>query len=121
MTTTTADVTTTDLYSVIGVAQLDRSLRWYQAIFGRSADVLIGEDTGGNWRARLGGPRSQAGPGRQRRWRMMTHGVADLDRILDRLAAAGIAHETVETYGNGVRHVVIEDPDGNEFSSAQAP
>jgi catechol 2,3-dioxygenase-like lactoylglutathione lyase family enzyme len=52
---------------------------------------------------------------------MMTLGVTDLDQILARLAAAGIAHEPPETYGNGVRHVVVTDPDGNELSLAQAP
>ncbi len=37
------------------------------------------------------------------------------------MAAHGIDHERVETYGNGVRHVDILDPDGNRLSLAQAP
>src|SRR5690606_6114689 len=38
-----------------------------------------------------------------------------------RLSAHGIGHEPVETYGNGVRHVVVTDPDGNNLSLAEAP
>jgi predicted enzyme related to lactoylglutathione lyase len=52
---------------------------------------------------------------------MITIGVTDLDSILARLAAHGIKHEPVETYGNGVRHVEVLDPDGNSLSLAQTP
>jgi len=38
-----------------------------------------------------------------------------------RLAEHGIEHEPVETYGNGVRHVEVLDPDGNSLSLAQVP
>jgi hypothetical protein len=44
-----------------------------------------------------------------------------LNDILARLAAHGIEHEPVETYGNGVRHVEVLDPDGNSLSLAQVP
>jgi catechol 2,3-dioxygenase-like lactoylglutathione lyase family enzyme len=40
---------------------------------------------------------------------------------LARLAAHGIGREPVETYSNGVRHVVVLDPDGNSLSLAEAP
>ena len=52
---------------------------------------------------------------------MITLGVPDLDDILARLAAHGIHHEPVETYGNGVRHVVVLDPDGNSLALAEPP
>lgn len=44
-----------------------------------------------------------------------------LDGILARLATHGVDHEPVETYGNGVRRVVVLDPDGNSLSLAEAP
>jgi predicted enzyme related to lactoylglutathione lyase len=111
-----------DLYSVIGVSDRANALPWYEAFFGRTADVVIGEEhlwqTGeGAWvviddrpvrAARVGGA-------------MITFGVSNLDDILARLAAHDIPHEPVETYGNGVRHVVIEDADGNSLSLAEAP
>ena len=58
---------------------------------------------------------AHAGSGR------VTLGVDGLDAILERLAAAGIEHEPVETYSNGVRHVNVPDPDGNALALAEAP
>lgn len=112
----------TDLYSVIGVTDLATSLRWFEVFFGRPADEQIGDEhlwqlAENAWvvldarpvrAARVGGA-------------MMTLGVTDLDEILARLAAADIAHGPVETYSNGVRHVVVTDPDDNELSLAQGP
>ncbi|MGR6917624.1 VOC family protein [[Actinomadura] parvosata] len=111
-----------DLHSVVCVSDLAASRKWYEAFFGRPADEVIGAEL--LWRvgqnawlvlddrdvraARVGGT-------------MITFGVDDLDEILARLAAHGIGHEPVETYGNGVRHVEILDPDGNSLSLAQAP
>ena len=51
----------------------------------------------------------------------MTLGVTGLDALLERLAAAGIGHEPVETYANGVRHVNVPDPDGNALAFAESP
>ena len=111
-----------DLYSVMCVSDRAKALEWFGVFFGRSADEVIGDEylwqVGENawivvddqefWAERVGGA-------------MITFGVTDLDEILARLAAAGIQHEPVETYGNGVRHVEVLDPDGNSLSLAQAP
>jgi catechol 2,3-dioxygenase-like lactoylglutathione lyase family enzyme len=111
-----------DLYSIMCVSDRARARRWYEVFFGRAADVVIGEEhlwqVGANaWvvvddrdmRAeRVGGA-------------MITLGVTGLDAILARLAAHGIGHEPVETYSNGVRHVVVLDPDSNSLSLAEAP
>ena len=111
-----------DLYSIMAVSDLAKSLEWFEAFFGRPADEVIGVEylwqVGENaWividdrymrAARVGGT-------------MITLGVTDLDDILARLAAHGIEHEPVETYGNGVRHVEVLDPDGNSLSLAEAP
>ena len=111
-----------DLYSVMCVRDRAASQKWYEVFFGRPADVVIGEEdlwqVGENaWvviddrsmrAARVGGT-------------MITLGVTDFDAIVARLAAHGIEHEPVETYGNGVRHVEVLDPDGNSLSLAQAP
>jgi catechol 2,3-dioxygenase-like lactoylglutathione lyase family enzyme len=111
-----------DLYSIMPVSDRTNALEWFGGFFGRPADEVIGEEylwqVGENaWivvddrdvRAeRVGGA-------------MITLGVTDLDDILARLAAHGIGHEPVETYSNGVRHVVVLDPDGNSLSLAEAP
>ncbi|HJP76215.1 MAG TPA: VOC family protein [Pseudonocardiaceae bacterium] len=111
-----------DLYSIMAVSDRTKSVEWFGVFFGRPADEVIGEEylwqVGENaWvvvddrevRAEhVGGA-------------MITLGVTDLDDILARLAAHGIGHEPVETYSNGVRHVVVLDPDGNSLSLAQSP
>jgi hypothetical protein len=58
---------------------------------------------------------SQAGAGR------ITLGVAGLDALLEHLAAERIAHEPIETYSDGVRHVTIPDPDGNAIAFVEMP
>lgn len=111
-----------DLYSIMAVSDRAASVEWFRVFFGRPADEVIGEEylwqVGENaWvvvddrpvRAeRVGGA-------------MITLGVTDLDDILARLAAHGIDHEPVETYRNGLRHVVVLDPDGNSLSLAESP
>ena len=111
-----------DLYSIMCVSDRKKARTWYEAFFGRPADEVIGEEylwqVGENaWvvvddrdvRAdRVGGA-------------VITLGVSDLDEILARLAAHGIDHAPVETYRNGVRHVVVLDPDGNSLSLAEGP
>ncbi|MEV4394966.1 VOC family protein [Nonomuraea sp. NPDC049607] len=111
-----------DLYSVVCVRDRVAAQKWYEAFFGRPADEIVGEEhlwqVGENaWvvvddrhmrAARVGGT-------------MITFGVSGLDDILARLAEHGIEHGPVETYGNGVRHVDVLDPDGNSLSLAEAP
>lgn len=111
-----------DLYSVMCVSDRIKALAWYQAFFGRPADEIMGDEylwqVGENaWvviddrdvrAARVGGA-------------MITLGVNDLDDILSRLAVHGIGHEPVETYSDGLRHVVVLDPDGNSLSLAEMP
>jgi len=115
-------VVAVDMYSVVCVRDRAASQQWFEAFFGRRADEVIGEEC--LWQvgesawvviddrymraARVGGT-------------MITLGVTDLDDTLAQLAAHGIQHEPVETYGNGVRHVEVLDPDGNSLSLAQAP
>lgn len=111
-----------DLYSVVCVRDRVAASRWFEVFFGRPADENIGDEL--LWRvgenawvviddrevraARVGGT-------------MITLGVTDLDTILARLDGHGINHEPVETYSNGVRHVVVLDPDANSLSLAEAP
>ncbi|MDT0301775.1 VOC family protein [Streptomonospora wellingtoniae] len=111
-----------DLYSVMAVSDRTASLEWFGVFFGRPADEVMGEEhlwqVGENaWVVvdERDGRAKEVGAA------VVTLGVTGLDDILARLAAHGIGHEPVETYGNGVRHVVVLDPDGNSISLAEAP
>jgi catechol 2,3-dioxygenase-like lactoylglutathione lyase family enzyme len=104
------------------VSDSAQALRWFGVFFGRAADEVIGEEhlwqVGANaWVVVDDRDVLAERVGRA----VVTLGVADLDEILARLAAHGIGHEPVETYSNGVRHVVVNDPDGNSLSLAEAP
>jgi catechol 2,3-dioxygenase-like lactoylglutathione lyase family enzyme len=111
-----------DLYSIMAVSDRTKAVDWFGVFFGRPADEIIGEEylwqVGENaWVVVDDRDVRAKAVGRG----MVTFGVTDLDDILARLASHGIEHEPVETYGNGVRHVVVQDPDGNELSLAQSP
>ncbi|MEU6765532.1 VOC family protein [Streptomyces sp. NPDC046853] len=99
-----------------------KALEWFRAFFGRPADEIIGDEylwlLGENAWIVVDGRKMRAEPVGTA---MITLGVTDLDDILARLAAHGIEHDPLETYSNGVRHVVVRDPDGNSLSLAEAP
>ncbi|MEU4672621.1 VOC family protein [Amycolatopsis sp. NPDC023774] len=104
------------------MSDLPRALAWFAALLGRPADEVVGEEHlwqlgEAAWRvasSAAGARRARRpGDGHSRRHRPR--------RDLARLAAHGLTHEPVETYANGVRHVVVLDPDGNSLSLAQAP
>jgi predicted enzyme related to lactoylglutathione lyase len=109
----------THLYSVLPVKDQDAALAWYAAFFGRPADEVVGDET--MWMVTetawvvLAPHEDAAGSG------ILTLGVEGLDEVLARITAHGAEHEPVETYGDGVRHVVLRDPDGNSVSLAEAP
>jgi catechol 2,3-dioxygenase-like lactoylglutathione lyase family enzyme len=109
----------TDLFAGVPVSDLDASIDWYTRFFGRRPDRRVGDEV--LWEVAehawlfIEPNAAQAGAGR------MTFAVAGLDTLLDRLAAARIEHEPVETYSNGVRHVKVPDPDGNAIALAEPP
>ena len=107
------------VFSGLPVRNLALALDWYAAFFGRPADEIVGDEamwqvSGSTW-VFVAPDTERAGGG------LMTLGVDSIEPYLSRWQAAGLAHEPVETYDNGVRHVTIVDPDGNSLSLAEAP
>ena len=98
----------TDLFAGVPVSDLDAAIDWYTRFFGRPPDMRAGDEI-------LWEVAEHAGSGR------ITIAVTGLDALLARLTAAGIEHEPIETYSNGVRHVDIPDPDGNAIAFAEPP
>jgi len=109
----------TNLYAVVPVSDKDAGLAWYTAFFARPPDEVLGEEAlwqvGAN--AWLVVDHRPERTGRAN----ITLGVTGLDEILAGWVAGGIGHEPIETYGNGVRHVVVRDPDDNELALAESP
>jgi catechol 2,3-dioxygenase-like lactoylglutathione lyase family enzyme len=109
----------TDLFAGVPVSDLDASIEWYTRFFGRPPDMRAGDEI--LWEVAdhatlfIEPNPEHAGSGR------ITLAVTGLDALLARLTAAGIEHEPIETYSNGVRHVDIPDPDGNAIAFAEPP
>ena len=109
----------TQLFAGVPVSDLEASIDWYTRFFGRPPDTRVGREM--LWEVDehatlfIEPNPAQAGAGR------ITFAVAGLDALLERLAAANIQHEQIETYSNGVRHVNIPDPDGNAIAFAEPP
>ena len=109
----------THLFAGVAVSDLDVSIDWYTRFFGRVPDRRAGEEI--LWeideRAWLFIEPNAPHSGASR----ITLAVTGLDALLERLRSQGIAHEPIETYSNGVRHVKIPDPDGNAIAFAEPP
>ncbi|QZY52137.1 VOC family protein [Leucobacter tenebrionis] len=106
----------TQIFAGLPVRDLSAALDWYTAFFGRPADEVVGDEA--MWQVAettwlfIAPDELRSGGG------LITLGVGDLEPYLLRWRAAGMAHQPVETYGNGVKHVTIVDPDGNSLSLA---
>ena len=109
----------THLFAGVPVSDLDASIDWYTRLFGRPPDMCAGEeilwDVDEHATLFIEPNSAQAGAGR------ITLGVAGLDALVEHLAAQRIAHEPIETYSNGVRHLKVPDPDGNAIACAEPP
>ena len=109
----------THLIAGVPVSDLDAGLDWYTRFFGRPPDMRAGDeilwDVDEHATLFIEPNAAQAGAGR------VTFVVTGLDGLLERLTDAGIAHEPVETYANGVRHAKLPDPDGNALAFAELP
>src|ERR671915_1541627 len=109
----------TALIAGVPVSDLDAGIDWYTRFFGRPPDLRVGDevlwDLDEHATLFIEPNAAHAGAGR------ITFAVAGLDALLERLAAAGIEHEPIETYSNGVRHVNVSDPDGNAIAFAEPP
>ena len=109
----------TALFTVFSVTDQKASSSWYEVLFNRPADQVIGDElmwmiSESAWLVSRQEP-GRAGGGE------VTMEVRGLDRILTRVDAVQSDRDPVETYSNGVRHVVIRDPDGNRIVLAAPP
>jgi catechol 2,3-dioxygenase-like lactoylglutathione lyase family enzyme len=109
----------THLFAGVPVSDLDTSIDWYTRFFGRPPDRRVREEVLWEIDERawlfIEPNAARAGAGR------ITLAVAGLDALLERLAAARIEREPIETYSNGVRPVNVPDRTGTRSPSPSRP
>lgn len=105
-------------FAGVPVSDLDASIDWYTRLFGRPPDRRAGH-------AMLWEMDEHAWlfiePNATQARAASTLAVTGLDALLERVSGAGIEHEPIETYSNGVRQVKLPDPDGNAIAFAEPP
>ncbi|HEY3612387.1 MAG TPA: VOC family protein [Gaiellales bacterium] len=110
----------TAVFAALHVADLDASRAWYERFCGRPPDLVPNDDEAA-WQCTETGwiyvVRDAARAGAS----AVTLLVDDLDARLAGLAERGIEPGEIETYANGVRHVVVRDPEGNTVAFGEVP
>ncbi|MFF2550502.1 VOC family protein [Nocardia sp. NPDC058058] len=111
-----------ELFTIMCVRDRIEAIRWYEIFFGRPPDRTVGLEA--LWQ--IGADAWIVVDDRDMRAQrvggaMVTLAVTDLDDTLARLAAHDIPYGPLDTYGNGVRHVEVLDPDGNSLALAEPP
>lgn len=103
-----------DLFAGIAVSDLHRAVTWFDRFLG-DVETFAPNDTERVWtiaeHRHVYVELRPASAGHT----MVTLFVDNLDGFLDAVSRRGIAPETQETYGNGVRKALYRDPDGNEI------
>ncbi len=108
------------LFASIPVAGRDAAVAWYERFAGRPPDLIPNDDEAA-WRLTEAAwiyvvvDAARAGSA------LHTVLVDDIDGFLDGLAGRGLQSGPVDTMGNGVRHTIVADPDGNRLQIGQPP
>jgi catechol 2,3-dioxygenase-like lactoylglutathione lyase family enzyme len=111
---------TVDLFAGLPVSDYQRALSWYERLLG-SPPAFLPNETEAVWE--LAEHRyvfieelpERAGHA------VHTVFVDDLDERIAGIGARGITPASRETYGNGVRKIIYQDPDGNEIGFGGGP
>jgi hypothetical protein len=111
---------TVDLFAGVAVREIGAASGWYQRFFGKEAAFLPNEveavwEVGAHQYVYIEESVERAGNA------LVTLFVGDLDAVVDGISARGIEPVTRETYENGVRKVIYNDPDGNEIGYGGGP
>ena len=103
-----------DLFAGIAVRDFDTAVAWFERLLGAPATFKANDS---DWVWELAEHRSiyvQRRPDRAGS-SMVTVFLDDLDGFVEAAAGRGLEPETTETYENGVRKVIYQDPEGNEI------
>ena len=108
------------LFAGIPVTDLAAASAWYEQLFGRPPDFVVGDseavwDLAEHRAVFIEVAPEHAGHARH------TVFLDDLEAMVAEISARGIEPAQRETYGNGVRKVTFHDPDGNEVGFGGPP
>jgi catechol 2,3-dioxygenase-like lactoylglutathione lyase family enzyme len=101
--------------AVVSVSDIERAIRWYEALFGRSPDnrpmasLVEWQVLTGGWVQVTHDP-DRAGLG------LLNLAVDDLTAARDELAARGLEPGEVQPVNKGVELSPLSDPDGNTIT-----
>jgi catechol 2,3-dioxygenase-like lactoylglutathione lyase family enzyme len=110
----------TAVFAGIHVADLDAARAWYERFAGRPPDLIPNDDEVA-WRFTDSGWIYVVRDAERAGTAAVTLLVDDLGERLAGLAERDIESGELETYANGVRHVVITDPEGNTIAFGEVP
>jgi predicted enzyme related to lactoylglutathione lyase len=101
----------------VAVKNLKTSVKWYEGIFGRPADSTPMPEVAEWWFRRGGGVQvyqlpERAGSG------SFTLAVSHIEQEIEKLRHLGL-DTSQQPSGNGVKTVMIKDPDGNSIAFAE--
>jgi catechol 2,3-dioxygenase-like lactoylglutathione lyase family enzyme len=110
----------TAVFAAIHVADLDAARAWYERFTDRAPDLIPNDDELA-WQVSDSGWVYLLRDAERAGTSAVTLLLDDLDDQLARLRERGIATGELETYDNGVRHVVVTDPEGNTIAFGEVP
>ena len=102
-----------DTITVVKVADLPKSRKWYSKVFGKQPDL---EPFPGNVEFKVGGTWVQISEGKvlPSSWSLQVE-VEDLSRERERMIKAGLEVARIETAPGVISWFDIRDPDGNSM------
>jgi predicted enzyme related to lactoylglutathione lyase len=110
----------TYVFAGIPVADFEAARAWYERLAGRPPD-LVPHSHEAAWQLTKTGWIYVVADAERAGSALVTLLVDDLDERIEALAQRGLEVGEVETIADGVRTVVLEDPDGNAIKLAQPP
>lgn len=105
----------TVLFAGVATADLEAAMPWYDAFFGRPADIEVNEDEvmwkvcDGGWLYLVRDPH-RAGQA------LVSMAVPDLERAIVEIADRGLRPAAIETVGDAGRKAPVIDPEGNTIN-----
>lgn len=110
----------TNVFAGVPVSDLDTAVAWYGLLVGRPPDLMPNE-TEAAWQLAGAGWIYVVVDAERAGTALHTVLVDDLDSFVALANGRGVDTGPIEPIGDGVRHVLVADPDGNRLNIGQPP